>query len=179
MNAENISYCCRREEFEALRLMLRQGVPPGLGPLEMDEGAFRTACDSLEDAGVLSKDGDGYVVDRLFAFFVTEIAGAQSAFSLRGGGRHAIVYAAEHCAMLLELAGGSCTMTSFQTLSSARDMLAALSGRMTPPVAVEAFSPGGETETASLPDPRQDLDSLYALFDSFRAQAGSTHERSL
>ena len=123
MNAEYISHCCSRTEWETVRLLLELSTPIGLQDIPMDAEACRTAYDSLCDQGILIPSGDSVIVDRLLAFLITQASQATACLALRARDHHLVLHHAPALYLLSAWTRDKCVLTPLPNLATVREPL--------------------------------------------------------
>ena len=167
MNGEMISYRCLRTEWETARLLLGLNLPIGLAELSMDADTCQAAYDSLCEAGLLSPSGDTVIVDRLFAFLLTQASLADLALLLHDENRQVLLYRAPELTLLSEWTPLYCKWTPLPTVTAAQAPLYALLRRCKAPVNMELLQGGAVLQAATADSPdifRETLDKLYNAF---------------
>ena len=167
MNAEYISYCCSRTEWETVRLLLALNVPIGLQDISMDAETCQAAYDSLCEEGLLTPVGDEVVVDRLLALLVTQACSADLALALRSGERHVLLHRAPDMVLLSEWTLEHCQLTPLPNAVAARNALFAALARCRQSVDLELLQTQKAVKAATAAnaaDAQAPLEKLYTDF---------------
>ena len=167
MNAETIGYNCSRAEWETLRLLLKLPLPPGMSLLELDAQACQAAYDTLCESGLLVPSGDRVVVDRLFAFLLSELSESRLCLRVQADGRHLLLYRTPRLALLCECTLAHCCMIPFQEARQAEDSLQSRLRHCEPPVVVSLLEEDALLETAEAESQDQASTIAAGMFQRF------------
>lgn len=168
MNAEYISYCCSRNEWETVRLLLALNVPIGLQDISMDAEACQAAYDSLCDQGILIPSGDSVIVDRLFSFLITQASQASACLALRAQGRHLLLHRTPALYLLSVWTREKCVLTPLPSLIAVREPLFEAAKRCSLPADLELLVGAEAVSTASVPS----RDALFTALEDALQRLG-------